>query len=82
MVSRIPPPDNGEPIVVFDNSVFFKWTLIIVTIITLSAFVTSIGLTVNYESPSPGVIKAIDRTWAAFWLGFGALVGLLAGKSL
>ncbi|MBI3126714.1 MAG: hypothetical protein HYZ11_03825 [Candidatus Tectomicrobia bacterium] len=50
--------------------------------ITLLAFIASVSLSIYFDNPTPGVAKVIDRTWEAFWMRFGALIGLIGGKSL
>ena len=75
-------PQNESETVTFDNTYLFKWVLLVVTGFTLLAFIVSIFLAVYFDNPSPGVAKVIGRTWAVFLSGFGALVGLIGGKSL
>ncbi|MEK6709333.1 MAG: hypothetical protein AABZ64_02020 [Nitrospinota bacterium] len=77
-----PHPQNESEAVTFDNTYLFKWVFFAVTGFTLLAFIVSVSLAVYFDNPSPGVGKVIDRTWETFWLGFGALIGLIGGKSL
>ena len=73
---------NDEQAVTFPNTYLFKWVLFVVMGITILALIISISLTIYFDNPSPGVVKAIDRTWQTFLSGFGALIGLIGGKSL
>jgi hypothetical protein len=59
----------------------FKLALITSTGLTLLTFVTAISLSF-VEPANTNIVKAIEVCWSAFTLGFGAIVGLIGGKSI
>lgn len=76
------PPSGTEATSTFQNTDHFKRVLQGVITITVITLITSIALSVFAENPnSASMIKAIDRTWQAFLMGFAALIGLIGGKS-
>lgn len=58
----------------------FKVVLIVVIVFTSLSFVASIALTVAPDTDSTK--QVMEMTLTTFKLGFGALVGLLGGKTI
>jgi len=60
----------------------FMWVLLIVTILTVMAGIAYVVMAVYWTIPTAMQQTAFDRVGNIFTLGFGALVGLLGGKTI
>lgn len=58
----------------------FKIVLLLVIVFTILSFVGSVALTFARESDTTK--QVLEMTLTTFKLGFGALVGLLGGKTI
>lgn len=75
-------PDGGSGPSSIILSPAFKWVFVGVMLLTLISLGTSISLAVFVKNPSPEIKGLIETCSTTFKLGFGAVVGLIGGKTL
>lgn len=72
--------DGGPPKI--NLSAGFKAVLLCVMALTLISLAVSVGLAVKYDSPTEHVTRLIEMSSTMYRIAFGAIVGLIGGKSL